>query len=131
MIERVCRQCQAGNPVDSLRCAMCGAVLEQPLARRPVTALARQAAKLPERWQRGGKAIALGAIAIAVEAGAAWLKQRAERPSTEVAPESAPRIRTEPRTLVARQRVWETYDQGQLTQRVVEQTVWRFPDSNE
>ncbi len=131
MIERVCRQCQAGNPVDNLRCAMCGAVLEQPLARRPVTALARQAAKLPERWQRGGKAIALGAIAIAVEAGAAWLKQRADKPLARVTPEITPRARTAPRAVVARQRVWERYDQGQLTQRVVEQTVWHVPDSNE
>lgn len=131
MIERICRQCQAGNPVDNLHCAACGTRLEQPLARRQVTALTRQAARLPESWQRGGKAIALGAIALAVEAGAAWLKQRADSAPASPVLESAPPIRRERRALVARQRVWETYDGGQLTQRVVEQTVWRFPDANE
>ncbi len=126
MIERICPECAAGNPVDAQHCTSCGCVLEEVLARRPGAALARSVPGLPVRWQRAGQAVALGVVALVVEAGAAWLQQRVRQ-------SPAPLARTSPMgggAFVARQRVWETYENGSLQRRVVEQTVWRYPEES-
>jgi hypothetical protein len=124
MVERVCPTCAQGNPIDAAFCTSCGGALEAPLARRARSSLARLAPELPVRWQQAGKAVALGAVTLAVEAGAAWLQHRA-------AQKPAPLARS-PRSggasYVARQRVWETYEDGNLRRRVVEQTIWHLPD---
>ena len=128
MIERICSNCQTGNTLEAEHCVACGAALDQPLARRPGAVLARWSSGVPVRWQRAGKAMALGAAALAVEVGAAWLQRRANaRPAPIVRYEGADRGSLRPR-FVARQRVWETYEGGQISRRVIEQTVWRLPD---
>ena len=127
MIERICGACGGGNAAEAETCSGCGAALEQSLARRQGSAITRQLPALPARWQQAGKAVALGAVALAVEVGAAWLQQRA-------AGKPAPLVRVTPQPtspgprLVARQRVWDTYEAGVLSRRVVEQTVWRMQD---
>ena len=129
MIERICAVCRTGSPLDALSCVECGAFLDQPLAERPRSALVRRLPAIPVRWQRAGKVAALGAVALAVEAGAAWLQHReAARP--------APLARREPLDqtprrrvgFVARQRIWETYQGDKLSHRVVEQTLWQIEE---
>ena len=126
MVERICPECEAGNPRDAQRCVECGYLLEQPLARQTGGMLARRAPALPARWQQAGKAVALGAVALAVEAGAAWLQQRSAQKPAPLARRPVSREGA----VIARHRVWETYESGALTRRVVEQTVWRFPDED-
>ena len=129
MVERICSTCRADNALDARHCAECGNALDQALMKQPGGALALRVPALPARWQQAGKAVALGAVALAVEVGAAWLHQRA-------ANKPAPLVlkgRTEPASrtthgYVAQQRVWETYEGGEMTRRFVEQTVWRLGD---
>ncbi|HZB96158.1 MAG TPA: hypothetical protein VE268_09365 [Herpetosiphonaceae bacterium] len=124
MIERICPECATGNPVEAEQCAACGCPLEAPLVRQSSGPLSRLTPRLPVRWQQAGKAVALGAVALAVEAGAAWLQQRAAQ---KPAPLARPG-RRQSAAYVAQQRVWETFEDGVLRRRVIEQTVWRFPD---
>lgn len=127
MVERICPRCRTPNALDADECVQCGARIEQPLVQRPNTALAQLSAAVPARWQQVGKAAALGAVAVAVEVGAAWLQQRGGKRTTAlVRATSASPQRT--RRYVARQRVWENYEGGTLTRRVVEQTVWNLPE---
>jgi hypothetical protein len=134
MIERICPECRTSNALDANTCHECGASMEQPMAQHPTTALVQRSTTalahlqdaVPARWQRVGKAAALGAVALAVEVGAAWLQQRGSSRSTALV-----RTTTTPpkmRRYVARQRVWENYEGGTLTRRVVEQTVWHLPE---
>src|SRR5687768_4671006 len=109
MVERICASCEAGNALDALRCTSCGAVLEEALARRPNSFLSRNSQALPARWHQAGKAVALGAVALAVEAGAAWLQHRAARPRGHAPAPLARSVAPKPHSYVARQRVWETY----------------------
>lgn len=126
MVERICPSCGTGNEIETRICLACGAALGGELAQRPREALSLPFGTLPVRWQQAGKAAALGVAALAVEAGAAWLQHRAARrpmPLARTMPSRAPRER-----FVARQRVWETYEAGKLTRRVVEQTLWHLGD---
>ena len=129
MLERICPTCQTGNNPDATTCTECGTIFEQPLARRSEGRLAQRGAQLPARWQQAGKAVALGAVALAVEVGAAWLQQRNASKGTALVPTESQRAITPKRSgFVARQRVWETYEGDRLTQRVIEQTVWNLND---
>ena len=128
MVERICPQCRMSNALDADICSECGVQIEQSIVRRANTALAHNLGAIPARWQRAGKAVALGAVAVAVEVGAVWLQQRSNKQPAPLArrigqttPQRAPRY-------IARQRVWETYEQGSLTRRVTEQTVWHLPE---
>ena len=127
MVERICPECRMPNAVDADICAECGVQIEQSIVRRANSALAHNVGVIPARWQRAGKAVALGAVAVAVEVGAAWLQQRSNKQPAlarrigQTVAQRAPRY-------VARQRVWETYEQGSLTRRVTEQTVWHLPE---
>ena len=124
MVERICPLCSVGNELEAQTCAECGAALEAPLVQARRALLARSLPQLPVRWQRAGKAVALGAVTLAVEAGAAWLQQRAARKPAPL----ARRTSTPNAAWVAQQRVWETFEGGELKRRVVEQTVWRMPE---
>ena len=133
MVERICPGCQAGNPIEARHCAECGNALNtedtQPLAKRPGSNLIRSIPAVPVRWQQASKAAALAVAALAVEAGAAWLQQRAGTKPAPLARQTPPE-ETPARApgFVARQRVWETYDAGRLSSRMIEQTVWRLSD---
>ena len=133
MVERICPQCQADNLLEARRCAECGAELHvedtRPLAKRPGSALIRRVPAVPVRWQQASKAAALGAVALAVEAGAAWMQRRAAaRPAPLARRQPSEQTPMRAKGFVARQRVWETYERGRLSRRVVEQTVWHLED---
>ncbi len=127
MVERICPECRMSNTIDADRCEECDALIEQPMVQRQTTGLVHQSSTVPIRWQRAGKAVALGAVALAVEVGAAWLQQRSNKQAAPLARRTA-QTPQNMRRYVARQRVWETYEQGALTRRVVEQTVWHLPE---
>ena len=129
MLERICPACGAGNLVEAETCATCHVALEQPLVHQPQRPLARRMPALPARWERAGKAVALGAVALAVEVGAAWLQQRNNGKPAPLARRTDTTEPAGPRRYVARQRIWETYEQdGRLARRVVEQTLWRLDE---
>jgi hypothetical protein len=130
MVERVCPVCQTGNPIEAEQCVECRALLDQPLVHQPQRSLTRRMPALPARWERAGKAVALGAVALAVEVGAAWLQHRNNAKAAPLARQTnTVEPVTSPRRFVARQRVWETFEQdGRLSRRVVEQTLWRLDE---
>jgi hypothetical protein len=132
MVERICRGCNYGNSVDSQYCNKCGAALERivRVPAEPSTALAKRGAALPVRWQQIGKTVAIGAFALAAEAGLTWLKKRIETP-----PE-APLARKEPQSPIQKQshqhtttvishRVVEITQEGDGSRRVEDRHVWR------
>ena len=128
MVERICPSCAADNTVEAERCHACGASFPRPLARRATGALARRKPADTARWQQAGKAVALGAVALAVEVGASWLQQRSARKAPREQGTALARPRPQRTGFVARQRVWETYEGGELRERVVERTMWRLSD---
>ncbi len=128
MVERICPECRTSNDLDADSCVSCGALIEQPLVQQRTThALAQRTTTFPVRLQRAVKAVDLGAVALAVEVGAAWLQQRSNNKPAPLARRTSSTPQNM-RRYVARQRVWETYEQGSLTRRVVEQTVWHLPE---
>lgn len=80
MAEHVsCPRCRHGNPPESRFCGMCGALLtsDEHLAPRREGGLPIMAhAGLPTRLKPVGKALAIGAVALAAEAGLTWLRRR-------------------------------------------------------
>ncbi len=141
MVERICSQCQHGNPIENRYCGRCGAALAQPRA-LPDTAsthaLAPVAPQLPAEIRQIGATLAVGLAALAAEAGMAWLRRRVERIGTP-APTSqhalvrtAPTQATLPQTLlppgaetIMRQQVIEIWEEGSLKRQIVERAIWQ------
>ena len=97
-----CPQCRHGNPPENRFCGACGAALESggQLVRRtesrPITA---RRALLPAELKPIGRALAIGLVTLAAEAGLAWLRRRAEgsdRASLTVARGTKPAISEPP-----------------------------------
>jgi uncharacterized membrane protein YvbJ len=87
MVERICPTCQHANPLDDRFCGKCGAPLErQVLARRENTGLTIAGKNLPVSWQQVGKTAALGAAALAIEAGLSWLQRRMASGASSTSP---------------------------------------------
>jgi hypothetical protein len=82
MVERICSQCQYGNPVENRFCGRCGTNLEHPHIvpqQQQETHLAPRAPMMPVQWKQVGKAMAVSLAALAAEAGMAWLRRRVDR----------------------------------------------------
>ena len=121
MLERVCPQCNAANPAEQRRCSTCGTGMEQTL--QPASRAARitsRRVQLPAHWQHTSRALALGLLSVAVDAGLHWLQQRQQ---TVGAPRTANQ-----RIVVAQQRIVEHWHDGQLRERTTERTVWLEPE---
>lgn len=129
MVERLCRACQAGNPLDATVCQQCAAPFEgaAPLARREPASLAARVRRLPVLRSPAARSVALGLTALALDVGASLLKQRKERqqpPSTDLAPRAY--LQVPRRRAMLRQRVWEEFNaDGSVRRRVVENLVIR------
>lgn len=127
MVERLCPLCNAANAPTQTHCVGCGAALEQPLRPWPAAQLTRRAPRLPARWQRHGRLVALGLVTLAADAALAWLQHRQQplaRPATPTAGQA-------PRPIALGRRVSEVWQNGQLQQRVEEQIVWFAPTRSE
>lgn len=151
MVERICPQCQHGNPLNNRFCGQCGAPLERPAleAGRPLSLATTD--HLPLRLQQVGRAVAVSVAALAAEAGLLWLRRRVEqlRQPSAHAPitlntlprESADQPVTVTRRAAAlpveqqhaagrhvtifRQRVIEVWEQGVLTRQTIDKSIWR------
>ncbi|HEY0602220.1 MAG TPA: zinc ribbon domain-containing protein [Herpetosiphonaceae bacterium] len=131
MVERICPRCDAANPSEHAYCGQCGAAFDQPLARRPGAALAPRSWQVPDQWRQAGKVVALGAATIVAEVGLAWLQRRQQQSSRSTEqPKSYPLARTMPttaRVIGLGWRISETWQDGQLQERVQEQVMWLEP----
>lgn len=142
MVERICPQCQHGNPLDNRFCGRCGASLERnELAPRPEMGLVPAKSALPAQLKHVGQAMAVSLAALAAEAGFAWLRRRVDHiglPSlanlsklTALVPRSqAEVVETSPDPVnsvvtVVSQRVVEIWDRDGLMRHTVERTIWR------
>ena len=128
MLERVCRTCRAGNPLEAINCVTCGAALEDgavaaPLARRTnPTSLTNRIRQSPLLRSPVAKSVALGVAALALDVGAALLSKKGKaEPSTALVPANA-----KPNRAWMRRREWEEFDEaGNLRRRVVEHILIR------
>lgn len=137
MVERICPACRFGNAVDSRYCNKCGAPLEWLVRDKPEpsTALMVAGRALPVRWKQIGTTVAIGAAALAAEAGLSWLRRRIEGgTTTQLArtPEAqAPAEQAQTQlghrkiTTILSQRVIEVSDDADGTRRVNDRQVWR------
>ncbi|WP_026369546.1 hypothetical protein [Kallotenue papyrolyticum] len=128
MVERLCPLCNATNAPTQTHCAGCGAALEQPLRPRRAAQLTRRAPRLPARWQRHGRLVALGLATLAADVALAWLQHRQQLPVPRPATPAAGQA---PRPIALGRRVSEVWQNGQLQQRVEEQIVWFAPRRGE
>jgi hypothetical protein len=138
MVERICPQCQHGNPLENRFCGACGTSLDRnELMVRPETSLTIGNMQLPvKQVQQVGRAVALGVAAIAAEAGMAWLKRRfdqagqsapqtnVQQPLARTTPVQPPSVANQVVTIVS-QKVIEIWEQGDLKRQVVEKHIWR------
>ncbi len=143
MVERICPQCQHGNPLENRYCGACGASIERQLpaplnssGSEPITAITIAGHTLPVTWKQVGRTVAVGLTALAAEAGMAWLRRKVEHvnvaqtaaqpPSTAIVPARNTHSSTNPDVVtIVSQRVVEVWERGTLTRKVVERNFWR------
>lgn len=140
MVERVCPDCQHGNPLDNRFCGRCGAQLERqlPLGAPQQTAAQSNAItvagyQLPVTWKRVGQTVALSLTALAAEAGMSWLRRKIEHvtlpqntaaQSHDIFPQSKQQS-SQNTVTISSQRVVEFWEQGKLKQQIVDKHLWR------
>lgn len=153
MVERICPQCQRGNPLDNRFCGQCGAPLERPALESSQSMSLATTDTMPLRLQQVGRAVVVSVAALAAEAGLLWLRRRVEhlrqqhaQPAATLSSplsrgtaeqpvathHSAPtaevqHVRGRP-TTIFRQRVIEVWEHGVLTRQTVDKSVWRRED---
>ena len=131
MVERICSRCEHGNPLEHRYCGACGAPLvrdalvprgAQPTPESTSLTIAGRSVSL-QRVQQVGGAVALSLVALAAEAGLAYLARRVRQPDS-----SAPLAKFDPATpgvTVVSKRVIEFYEHGQRVSHVVDTHIWR------
>lgn len=146
MVERICPQCQQGNPLDNRYCGHCGMSLERDeLAPRQAFSLMAGGNTLPVQMKQVGTTLAVSLAALAAEAGLMWLRRRMDRLSVPVTPATRiiagdaaqPVAQALTRvsqtgsnvTTIISQRVVEVWDREGLARKTVERAVWRREDS--
>jgi len=137
MTQKLCPSCAAQNPLENRYCGRCGSRLDQPLvAPRSAELIIGRRSLLPAPTLRQvGRAAAASLLAIAAEAGLAWLRRRAEQDEPAV-PE---RVKASS-SLLARalpapsgrvsaifgRRIVRRWQQGRQGQETVEEEVWWY-----
>ncbi|GEM_PF-414457 len=146
MVERICPQCQRGNPLENRFCGQCGNSLDRDeLAPRQSNDIIIAGHTVPAQLKQVGQAVAVSLATLAAEASLAWLRQRIERirlssvqpsqhptsPVRHVAPAShAEIVPTNPDpssnvvTILSR-RVVEIWDRDGIARQTIERSVWR------
>lgn len=86
MVERICPMCQRGNPLENRFCGHCGAALgrndmvtaQQHALPGPADLAMSNSntADMSTHLKHVGKAVAMGVVALAAEAGMAWLRRK-------------------------------------------------------
>jgi len=143
MVEQICPECQHGNPLDNRFCGQCGASLAgQGIVPRRETGLAVAGYHLPaEQLKQVGQTVAVSLLAIAAEAGVAWLRRRvglvdvatkvakpeAQLPAVKGKTATVPAPSQSARGVVSifSQRVVAVWDKDGLVRQTVERITWR------
>lgn len=142
MVEQICPECQHGNPLDNRFCGQCGASLTSySITPRRESGLTLAGFNLPaEQLKQVGQTVAVSLLAIAAEAGLAWLRRRAGQ--VDVAPRvAAPKVQSPAATAktaivpaqtqparrivsVFSQRVVAVWNEDGLIRQTVERATW-------
>ncbi len=150
MVERICPQCQHGNPIENRFCGHCGAPMERSdlVPEEGQNSLTNLTEQVPVPMRQLGQAVLVSMAALAAEAGIAWLRRRINhinhppptQPTTQVVtyPVSQPVIHATPqpmmtmvpaqrppRVTIQSQRTVETWEHGILKQQTIERNIWR------
>lgn len=132
-MQRICPQCRTSNPMDNQFCGHCGATLQAlvPHKNRELTPYDDSAKQLKQI----GQTVAVSLLALAAEAGLAYLRRRLE--SNEGRPEESKALQpverstapsaTQPTAVSLR--VTEVHHNGRLVQRTVERAAWWWRDA--
>jgi negative regulator of sigma E activity len=149
MVERICPQCQRGNPLENRFCGQCGNSLDRDeLAPRQSNDIVIAGHTIPAQLKQVGTAMAVSLATLAAEASLAWLRQRIEHirmspgPTSQQQPTShvrqvAPISRAESEFVpinpnpsnnvvtILSQRVVEIRDRDGIARQTVERSVWQ------
>lgn len=137
MTQKLCPSCAAQNPLENRYCGRCGSRLDQPLvAPRTAELTIGRSPLLPGPTLRQvGRAAAASLVAVAAEAGLAWLRRRAgqSRPSLPALrqPASSPPAKALPApagrvSAIFGRRIVRRWQQGRQGQETVEEEVWWY-----
>jgi hypothetical protein len=137
MTQKLCPACAAQNPLENRYCGRCGSRLDQPLvAPRSSELTIGRGSLLPAPTMRQvGRAAAASLLAIAAEAGLAWLRRRADetKPELPARQKSAPSLPVKglpaPAGRVSAifgRRIVRRWQQGRQGQETVEEEVWWY-----
>ena len=135
MTQKICPRCQQENALDNDFCGRCGARLDTALAPRPQSQLTIGAgSRLPMPVvKQAVRAAAVSLLALAADAGLAWLRRRGEPQPTPTVIRPAPLQKEEKQlpassrgvTIFSR-RVVQVWERGRLRGEGVEESVWRW-----
>lgn len=139
MTEKICPHCRHDNPLENDFCGRCGAPLETALVPRPHSPLViGKSTRLPAPLvKQVARAAAASLLALAAEAGIAWLRRRAEPATTPTVLRPSPIQKKEqerlpePRgwgTTIFSRRVIQVWERGRLRGQGVEESVWQWQD---
>ncbi|NJP06666.1 MAG: zinc ribbon domain-containing protein [Chloroflexaceae bacterium] len=141
MVERICRQCHYGNPLEHRFCGRCGASLDRHQLTSEETSLVPSGSAFPIPLRRVGRTIMVSLLTLAAEAGMVWLRRKIDHMRVAPAnprhhgqhittmPATAPTVLLGPSesadVTITKHRVIQVWDHGQLTRELIEQTTWR------
>jgi hypothetical protein len=137
MTQKLCPSCAAQNALENRYCGRCGSRLDQPLvAQRPSDLTIGRGSLLPAPTMRQvGRAAAASLLAIAAEAGLAWLRRRTEQGEPGIAVRRQPASSLPAKALPAPtgrvsaifgRRIVRRWQQGRQGQETVEEEVWWY-----
>lgn len=137
MTQKLCPSCAAQNPLENRYCGRCGSRLDQPLVAPGGSELTigRRSLLPAPTLRQVGRAAAASLVAIAAEAGLAWLRRRAEPgepplPARQKASPALPaRALPAPAGRVSAifgRRIVRRWQQGRQGQETVEEEVWWY-----
>lgn len=137
MTQKLCPACAAPNALENRFCGRCGSRLEQPLvaSRRQELTIGRSTLLPAPTLRQVGRAAVASLVAIAAEAGLAWLRRRAEgagpalrssHKEGRALPVKAPPPPSGRVSAIFGRRVVRRWQQGRHGQETVEEEVWWY-----
>jgi hypothetical protein len=138
MVQQLCPDCQANNPLENDYCGRCGANLQQALVPYRDSPLSIGDSRfLAPSLGQVGRAVAVSLVALAAEVGLSWLRRRVtridevspsrKRPTTAIVPRESPLRRASTRTIFS-QRFVQIWEDGRLKGQGVEQSIWQVEE---
>lgn len=136
MTQQICASCRHPNNLDDQFCARCGqSLMPFSLASRNRPAMTVGSGSLlpAPALKQVGQAVAVSLLAIAAEAGLAWLRRRVRQMDQPAGKEKTMALvprpqrlqRPEERKTILSWRVVQVWRDGRLSGQLVEQSVWQ------